>query len=110
MSNEKPKALFEDPAEPMVRAQPEDINRSIEPDEEIIGFDLDEDVLEEESKKVPFDKTEPIVETVTSSRSYDDDEIDKPAFLREGKKISQSDSADDSDDDESMPSFIKRKL
>jgi cell division protein FtsZ len=110
LSNEKPKALFEDPAEPMVRAQPEDINRSIEPDEEIIGFDLDEDVLEEESKKVPFDKTEPIVETVTSSRSYDDDEIDKPAFLREGKKISQSDSADDSDDDESMPSFIKRKL
>jgi cell division protein FtsZ len=110
LSNEQPKALFEDPAEPMVRAQPEDINRSIEPDEEIIGFDLDEDVLEEESKKVPFDKTEPIVETVTSSRSYDDDEIDKPAFLREGKKISQSDSADDSDDDESMPSFIKRKL
>ena len=110
LSNEKPKALFEDPAEPMVRAQPEDINRSIEPDEEIIGFDLDEDVLEEESRKVPFDKTEPIVETVTSSRSYDDDEIDKPAFLREGKKISQSDSADDSDDDESMPSFIKRKL
>lgn len=110
LSNEKPKALFEDPAEPMVRAQPEDINKSIEPDEEIIGFDLDEDVLEEESRKVPFDKTEPIVETVTSSRSYDDDEIDKPAFLREGKKISQSDSADDSDDDESMPSFIKRKL
>jgi cell division protein FtsZ len=110
LSNEQPKALFEDPAEPMVRAQPEDINISIEPDEEIIGFDLDEDVLEEESKKVPFDKTEPIVETVTSSRSYDDDEIDKPAFLREGKKISQSDSADDSDDDESMPSFIKRKL
>jgi cell division protein FtsZ len=110
LSNEQPKALFEDPAEPMVRAQPEDINRSIEPDEEIIGFDLDEDVLEEESKKVPFDKTEPIVETVTSSRSYDDDEIDKPAFLREGKKISQSDSADDTEDDESMPSFIKRKL
>jgi cell division protein FtsZ len=110
LSNEQPKALFEDPAQPMVRAQPEDTNSSIEPDEEIIGFDLDEDVLEEESKKVPFDKTEPIVETVTSSRSYDDDEIDKPAFLREGKKISQSDSANDSDDDESMPSFIKRKL
>ena len=110
LSSEQPKAPFEDPAEPMVRAQPEDISNSIEPDEEIIGFDLDEDVLEEESKKVPFDKTEPIVETVTSSRSYDDEEIDKPAFLREGKKISQSDTAGDSDTDESIPSFIKRKL
>ncbi len=111
LSNEQPKALFEDPSEPMVRAQPEDINSSIQADEEIVGFDLDEDVLEEESRKVPFDKTEPIVETVTSSRSYDDDEIDKPAFLREGKKISQTDDVSSSDDDdESMPSFIKRKL
>jgi hypothetical protein len=55
--------------------------------------------------------SECLLETVTSSRSYDDDEIDKPAFLREGKKISQTDDVSSSDDDdESMPSFIKRKL
>ncbi|MBA3679379.1 hypothetical protein H0W80_04320 [Candidatus Saccharibacteria bacterium] len=90
----------------MVRAEPQNIVEHEAPiEEELAGFDLDTEELEQESQKIPLDKSEPIVETVSSHFSLDDDELDKPAFLRKGEKIS-----DHSDDNDDMPSFIKRKL
>jgi hypothetical protein len=101
--------VIEEDSSPMVKAEPENIESTKEdlvPDEEIIGFDLDQEVLDEESKKQPLDKSEPIVETVSSQFELDEDDLDKPAFLRKGAKITER----RDDDDDSMPAFIKRKL
>jgi len=102
--------VIEEDSTPMVKAEPENIEsveEDLVPDEEIVGFDLDQEVLEEESKKQPLDKSEPIVETVSSQFELDEDDLDKPAFLRKGAKITER---RDDDDDDSMPAFIKRKL
>jgi cell division protein FtsZ len=104
---ERARPVVDDSREPMVRAEPENADSTtIEADESIVGFDLEDDTLEAESEKVPLDKTEPIVETISSQFEYDDDDLDKPAFLRSGKQITQA----GEDDDDKMPSFIKRKL
>ncbi len=111
LKTEDSRPIFDDEFEPMVKARPE-IDRldeiSIkEPasvvDEEIVGFDFDEEVLDEasEEKKIP---DEPIVETISSDFEEDDD-YDKPAFLREGLKL-----GDNSEDDDDIPSFVKKKL
>ena len=78
------------------------------PDEEVVGFDIDQDILDEESKKQPLDKSEPIIETVSSQFELDEDDLDRPAFLRKGAKITDRKTTDD--DDDSIPAFIKRKL
>ncbi len=106
LKDEHAKPLLDDTRQPMVQAQPDNLETSV--DEEIVGFDLESDVLEEEAQNVPLNKTEPIVETVSSQSMYDDDDLDKPAFLRKGQKISDPSESDDSDD--GVPSFIKRKL
>ncbi len=110
LKKESTSAIVDEANEPMVKAEPDNINNDeeIRPDEEVIGFDLDQEILEEESKKQPLDKSEPIVETVSSNFELDEDDLDKPAFLRKGAKITER-NADDNDDD-SMPAFIKRKL
>ena len=106
LKDDSSKPLLDDSHEPMVKAEP--ANTVVE---EIVGFDIDNDVLEEESHKIPLDKSEPIVETISTGFDYDDDEFDKPAFLRKGQTITEHhDSDDSSSDDDSIPSFIKRKL
>lgn len=101
------KPVFDHNHQPMVQAEP--INtESDKPvvDEEVVGFDMNNlDTLEKESEKKPLDKSEPIIETISSSFELDEEDLDKPAFLRKGEKIS---TGDDTDDD--MPAFIKRKL
>ena len=97
-------------SEPLVKAEPvnvEPVSEEIIPDEEVIGFEIDQETLDEESKKIPLDKSEPIVETVSSQFELDEDDLDKPAFLRKGAKITER---KEDDDDDSMPAFIKRKL
>jgi len=109
LKEEHAKPLMGDSHQPMVSAEPENMaSTSIEADEEVVGFELDSDILELEAQKTPLDKSEPIVETVSSQSVYDDDDLDKPAFLRKGQKISDPSDSDDGDD--SVPSFIKRKL
>lgn len=106
-ADERPRAVIDNDSEPMVSAEPENIEPSASSaDEDIVGFDMENDMLEVESEIKPLDKHEPIVETVSSNIDYDEDDLDKPAFLRSGKKIS----GNDSDDDTKVPSFIKRKL
>jgi cell division protein FtsZ len=109
LKSEDSRPIFDDEFEPMVRAKPEeksDLNEDANTvaEEEMIGFDFDEDVFEKESegKKIP---DEPIVETISSDFEDEDDDYDKPAFLREGLKL-----GDNSDDDDDIPSFVKKKL
>lgn len=101
--------VFDEEPEPLVKAKPEkaEIDREVENnvDEELVGFELDDETFEKESTKKELPE-EPIVETVSSSFDEEDDDYDKPAFLREGFKIGKPKKADDDD----IPSFVKKKL
>jgi cell division protein FtsZ len=107
--SEDSRPVFEDEFEPMVKAKPqkEDLNLGTTNsviDEELVGFDFDEDLYEKESKKNEV-SDEPIVETVSAGFDDDMDDLDKPAFLRDGLKIGES-----NDDEDDIPSFVKKKL
>lgn len=107
------RAVFDQSSEPMVKAEPENAMQDrLEVDEEIIGFDLEDqaETLEKEATKQPLDKSEPIIKTSVEEDviDFDEDDLDKPAFLRKGRSVSES--RDDSVDDDSVPAFIKRKL
>ncbi len=109
------RAVFDEPSEPLVKADPENVPlETMEIEEDIIGFDLDnqEETLEQEAIKRPLDKSEPIIKTSSDTVSFDEDDLDKPAFLRKGKSVTEptADYADNEDDDDSVPAFIKRKL
>jgi len=98
--------VFDEDSEPMVTAKPKN-EYDFEPvkaelDDEIVEFDFDEDLDKKVNNKKLQD--EPIVETI-SSDFEDDDDYDKPAFLREGLKL-----GDDNQDDDDIPSFVKKKL
>lgn len=106
------KPVFDEEPEPMVKARPEvdqlAPDTSSEPTTEVDDFDdLDDDTFESESapKGLP---EEPIVETVSSSFDDADDDYDKPTYLREGLKLGRSKKVDNDDDD--IPSFVKKKL
>ncbi len=106
LRREKPQPIEDTDTVPMIQAEPTEPEVSEPPaDEELIGFELDENMLHNESEQPKLDKSEPIVETVEPSFSEEDeDNLDKPAFLRHNKKVSGQGSDDD------IPSFIKRKL
>ncbi len=106
LRREKPQPIEDTDTVPMIQAEPVE-PEVVEPvaDEEVIGFELDENMLSSESEQPKLDKSEPIVETVEPSFSEEDeDNLDKPAFLRHNKKVSGQGNDDD------IPSFIKRKL
>lgn len=106
LRREKPQPIVDTDTVPMIQAEPEEMKKP-EPvaDEEVIGFELDENLLDQEGSTPQIDKNEPIVETVAPSFSEDDDDdLDKPAFLRHNKKVSGQSGDDD------IPAFIKRKL
>lgn len=105
------KPIFNGDRKPLVKAKPDneitDDESLIEEIEEI-SVDFDEETFEKESAPKELDE-EPIVETVsTSYEDAQDDDFDKPAFLRRGFKIGRSKSKSKKDDD--MPSFVKKKL
>lgn len=111
LKKETSSTVIEDNNEPLVKAEPENtpiVGEESKPDEEVVGFDIDQAVLDEESKKQPLDKSEPIIETVSSQFELDEEDLDRPAFLRKGAKITDRKTTDD--DDDSIPAFIKRKL
>ncbi len=112
LKEERPRAVINDHREPLVKAEPENTQDHEEEvvEESIVGFDLENDILEVESEKKPLDKSEPIIETVSSGFEIDDDYHEKPAFLRSGKKITQPTEGQDDTNDDKIPSFIKRKL
>lgn len=119
LKDSESRAVFDEPTEPLVKAEPENEPvETMEIDEEIIGFDLEDqaETLEREAQKKPLDKTEPIIKTSNQNVNFDEEDLDKPAFLRKGQKVSEvsSDSSKKSsssnDDDDSIPAFIKRKL
>jgi cell division protein FtsZ len=94
--------IFEDDPKPLVSATPAE--SVAENDDEIIEFEFDDDIEIEDKSKPDTTPDEPIVETIGSDFG-DGDDFDKPAFLREGVKLS-----DESDDDDDIPSFVKKKL
>ncbi len=94
---------------PMVNANPGskdssslNISRNDFADEEIVGFDMDEDIQasETQDRQIP---DEPIIETIQSD--FEEDDYDKPTFVREGLKLGNN-----SEDDDDIPSFVKNKL
>jgi cell division protein FtsZ len=100
---EQPRPVFQsDDLEPLVKAEPE-APRTIM-DDPIAGFDLEEpmepeSVVEPSQPAVP---AQPIIERAVGF-SGDEDDLDKPAYLRQGVQLEQ-----DTDDD--IPSFVKKKM
>lgn len=103
---QQPRAVYtHDDVEPLVKAEPDEAPKTIM-DDPISGFDYEEPSIEEPSlvevKPSQPAPTEPIIEH-TAGFSGDEDDLDKPAYLRQGVKLEQ-----DSDDD--IPSFVKKKM
>lgn len=85
--------LLEEPIEHFDH-QPEPVSvKAVEPDIKI----------EEKAIKEPAPK--PIIETVSTAFEADDDDLDRPAYLRQGIKVDQPEISD-----EDVPSFVKRKM
>lgn len=107
---QQPQVVYSnDDVEPLVKAEPEEANKTIL-DDPVTGFDFEETTIEpnDESSlvqvapRVEHTPNEPIIER-TAGFSGDEDDLDKPAYLRQGVKLEQ-----DSDDD--IPSFVKKKM
>jgi len=96
---------------PMVSANPEPSQADSygsDDEEDTMGFDFeDEDSVNDfNSATEPSNAPDqPIVETINTGFEEGDD-LDKPAFLRNGLKIGKPKSQDDDD----IPSFVKKKL
>lgn len=101
---EQPRPVFShDDVEPLVRAEPENPKTIL--DDPVTGFDLEEPIVEE-SVVAPSPEptpTQPIIERAASGFSGDEDDLDKPAYLRQGVQLEQ-----EADDD--IPSFVKKKM
>lgn len=106
---QQPRAVYDhDDVEPLVRAEPDEAPRTIL-DDPVTGFDFEEPTAEKveepnlaEVPRAQHASHEPIIEH-TSGFSGDEDDLDKPAYLRQGVKLEQ-----ESDDD--IPSFVKKKM
>lgn len=109
LSSDDSRPVFGGESEPpMVTARPESIDSNAyadNNDDDEMGFDFDEADYdnEAEGEKMP---QEPIVETLSTGFEDNGDDLDKPAFLREGLKIGKPKNQDDDD----IPSFVKKKL
>lgn len=104
---QQPRAVYtHDDVEPLVKAEPDEAPKTIM-DDPVMGFDYEEPTVEEPSvvglkPTQQLAPTEPIIEH-TAGFSGDEDDLDKPAYLRQGVKLEP-----DSDDD--IPSFVKKKM
>ena len=93
--------------QPMVTAKPEPADMDdyeTSNDDDLMGFEFEESEEDNESEPVNAPQ-QPIVETINTGFEEGDD-LDKPAFLRSGLKIGKPKSQDDDD----IPSFVKKKL
>ncbi len=106
---EQPRPVFSsDDVEPLVKAEPEAPKTIM--DDPVTGFDLEEPIEETKARDEPRPAqpvkvevpSQPIIER-TAGFSGDEDDLDKPAYLRQGVKLDR-----DSDDD--IPSFVKKKM
>lgn len=108
-----PKPVYADnDRTPLVNVEPELSDERIDIKETITTFEFEEEELAPEKSANMVEQTAPIVETVSSSFDMDDDDLDKPAYLREGIKVNlptDSDSVAQSHDDD-IPGFVKRKM
>lgn len=113
---EKPRPVYNhDEEEPLVKANIEAQKPPTMFDEPITAFDYEEESETESVKKEqpennlqPEPPSKPIVETVSSNFSMDEDDLDKPAYLRQGLKVDEPSQEQDQEDE--IPSFIKRKM
>lgn len=107
-----PKPVYaENDDAPLVNIEPELNDERIDIKETITTFEFEEEPMVEKTTTM-VEQTAPIVETVSSSFDLDDDDLDKPAYLREGIKVNlptESDSSAHSHDDD-VPGFVKRKM
>ncbi|MCC7288841.1 cell division protein FtsZ [bacterium] len=112
-SSPKPVYAERDDKEPLVDIEPELSDDKIAMDEAIKPFDFEEETEPEPLEVKAPEPAAPIVETVSSSFDMDDDDLDKPAYLRQGIKVNQpaegtSDASRSEKDD--IPGFVKRKM
>ncbi len=96
---------------PLVNIEPELSDGHIDMKEAITTFEFEEEPMVEKTTTM-VEQAAPIVETVSSSFDLDDDDIDKPAYLREGIKVNLPTESDNSTQphDDDVPSFIKHKM
>ena len=120
---EKPRPVYNhDEEEPLVKANPEMAKPPTMFDEPITAFDYEEETEPAEETKLDQKTaeaksstveapTKPIVETISSSFSMEEDDLDKPAYLRQGLKVDVDDeSSTEQTQEDDIPSFIKRKM
>lgn len=117
---EKPRPVYNhDETEPLVKANPDTSRPSTMFDEAITTFDYEEEteqkpaLAEERPAHKPAEPevkppAKPIVETLSSGIDVDEDDLDKPAYLRQGLEVDEP-TANRAEEDE-IPSFIKRKM
>jgi len=107
-----PKPVYLDhDKEPLVDIEPELSDDKINMDETIRPFDFTEEKTPEVIVEQPVvAPSAPIVETISSSFDMDDDDLDKPAYLRQGVKVNQPADGDEQDSSNDMPGFVKRKM
>ncbi len=117
----KPRPVYNhDEKEPLVKSNPDIAKSPTMFDEPITTFDYEEESVptgadevresKEDASKISEEVTpaKPIVETVSTGFSMEEDDLDKPAYLRQGLKIDQPSENQEQEDD--IPSFIKRKM
>lgn len=114
---EKPRPIYNhDDQEPLVKANPQEPKPTTMFDEPITAFDYEEETVEAVSQPEsspssadtqPEVPAKPIVETLSEGFTMEEDDLDKPAYLRQGVKLEEP--SNDQVEDE-IPSFIKRKM
>ncbi len=103
---EQPRAVFDtNDVEPLVKATPEPEKTIM--DDPIHGFDLEEPLVEEESVVEPAPTVQPQQPIIEQASGFlgDEDDLEKPAYLRQGTKLDQK-----AGDDDDIPSFVKKKM
>ncbi len=100
-----PRAILDDSIEPIIK----------EEEASQIEYEIDTEEIEVESKADSQIDTKPIVETISSSFEDVEDDLDKPAFLRQGKTVAAAENNESSkssakDESSEVPSFIKKKM
>ncbi len=116
---EKPRPVYNhDETEPLVKANPATSQPTNMLDEAITAFDYEDETEPSpqlKSQKQPDEvvrtqspPAKPIVETLSTGFDVDEDDLDKPAYLRQGLEVDEPSSASAQEDE--IPSFIKRKM
>lgn len=99
----EPQPVYEhNGATPLVQATPEPTPTIM--DDPIQGFDLEDPSLEDSvvEPAPPATPEKPIIEQTVSGFSGDEDDLDKPAYLRQGAALDQA--------EDDIPSFVKKKM